>query len=237
VTEGARESARVASGMDPSCLAPTDLRVGILGGTFDPIHFGHLVIAEQVREALSLDRVLFIPAFDPPHKPEEGMTPAEARAEMAELAIAGNPRFAVSRIELAREGVSYTADTLGALVAEADAAGIARQFHFIMSTETLAQLQTWHDPSRLLSQCRLAVVPRPGWPLPDEAGLRSMLPAGAAPDIVDLVHTVPLANSASDVRRRAAAGNSIRYLVPPEVEAYIHEHGLYRPVSTGGAHT
>jgi nicotinate-nucleotide adenylyltransferase len=231
VTERSPAPARGASG-----LAPSDRRVGILGGTFDPIHFGHLVIAEEVREALSLDRVLFIPAFDPPHKPEDGMTPAVQRAEMAELAIAGNPWFTVSRIELEREGVSYTADTVGRLVAEAAEAGFARQFHFIMSTETLAQLRTWHEPSRLLSLCHLAVVPRPGWPLPDKAGLRSMLPDGAAAYRVDLVDTVPLANSASDVRRRAAAGLSIRYLVPPAVEAYIHEHGLYRPVSTGGAH-
>jgi nicotinate-nucleotide adenylyltransferase len=218
-------------------LSASDLRVGILGGTFDPIHFGHLVIAEETREALSLDRVLFIPAFDPPHKPEGGMTPAGQRAEMVELAIAGNRWFAASRMELDREGISYTADTVARLVAEAAAAGVARQFHFIMSTETLAALRTWHEPLRLMSLCRLAVVPRPGWPLPDQAGLRSTLPDGAPLDRVDLVETVPLANSASDVRRRAAAGLSIRYLVPPAVEAYIHERGLYRPVSTGGART
>jgi nicotinate-nucleotide adenylyltransferase len=226
---------RQGSSRGGSGLLASDLSVGILGGTFDPIHFGHLVIAEEVREALVLDRVLFIPAFDPPHKPEDGMTPAGLRAEMVELAIDGNSRFVASRMELERAGVSYTADTVALLVAEAAAAGVARQFHFIMSTETVAALRTWHEPLRLMSLCRLAVVPRPGWPLPDEVGLRSILPDGAPIDRVSLVQTVPLATSASDVRRRAAAGLSIRYLVPPAVEAYIHERGLYRPVSTGGA--
>ena len=231
--------AATGSCSDPAAhhgLSATDRRVGILGGTFDPIHFGHLVIAEQVGEALSLDRVLFIPAFDPPHKPEEGMTPAPQRAEMVELAIAGNPRFAISRMELERAGVSYTADTVARLVADAAAAGIERQFHFIMSSETLAALRTWHEPLRLMSLCRLAVVPRPGWPVPDEAELRAVLPEGASLDGIDPVETVPLANSASDVRGRAAAGHSIRYLVPPAVEEYIHAHRLYRPVSTGGVH-
>jgi len=235
MSEASERSADPGSALVRHGLANSDVRVGILGGTFDPIHFGHLVIAEEVGEALSLDRVLFIPAFDPPHKPDDGMTAATMRTEMVELAIAGNSRFAVSRVELEREGVSYTADTVERLVADARAEGVARRFHFIMSIETLAQLRTWHEPLRLLANCRLVVVPRPGWPLPAAAALRAMLPQGAPVDCVDLVETVPLANSASDVRRRAAAGLSIRYLVPPAVEAYIHERGLYRPVSTGGA--
>jgi nicotinate-nucleotide adenylyltransferase len=220
----------------PDWVAPGDRRVGILGGTFDPIHYGHLVIAEQVREALELDRVLFVPAAIPPHKPEAVLAAATDRAAMVELAIAGNPAFTISRIELERDGPSYTVDTVGELVDEAARRGVAREFFFILSSEALAGLCTWHEPLRLMSLCRLVVVPRPGAPLPDAAWLESHLPAepgagdraGTAVDRVVCVQTVPLAHSASDVRNRAESGRSIRYLVPPAVEAYIREHRLYR---------
>ncbi|MGZ6315297.1 MAG: nicotinate-nicotinamide nucleotide adenylyltransferase [Candidatus Limnocylindrales bacterium] len=118
----------------PHWVEPGDLRVGILGGTFDPVHFGHLASAEQVREALALDRVLFVPAGIPPHKPGVALTPATDRAAMVELAIAGNPAFAISRIELERDGPSYTADTLEALAGEAVRGGVARDFYFILSS-------------------------------------------------------------------------------------------------------
>jgi nicotinate-nucleotide adenylyltransferase len=230
----------------PDWVAPDDRRVGILGGTFDPIHYGHLVIAEQVREALELDRVLFVPAGTPPHKQDDEIAAATDRAAMVELAIAGNPAFTISRIELERDGPSYTVDTVGELVDEAARRGVAREFFFILSSEALAGLRTWHEPLRLMSLCRLVVVPRPGAPLPDAAWLESHLPAepgggdrtgagagaaagaGTAVDRVVCVQTVPLAHSASDVRNRAESGRSIRYLVPPAVEAYIREHRLYR---------
>ena len=121
-----------------------------------------------------------------------------------------------------------TVDTVGELVEEASRRGVARDFFFILSSEALAGLHAWHDPVRLMSLCRLVVVPRPGAPLPDTAWLESHLPAGAEADRVVCVQTVPLAHSASDVRNRAAAGRSIRYLVPPAVETYIREHRLYR---------
>jgi len=210
-------------------IEPADRRVGIVGGTFDPIHYGHLVIAEQVREALGLDRVLFVPAALPPHKLDEEVAAATDRAAMVELAIAGNPAFAMSEIELRRGGPSYTADTLGELVDEAARQGVARELYFILSAEALAGLGSWHDPARLLELARLAVVPRPGAPLPDAARLVSVLPGGAASvSRVVCVETVPLAHSASDVRVRAASGRSIRYLVPPAVESYIRDHRLYR---------
>jgi nicotinate-nucleotide adenylyltransferase len=200
--------------------------VGILGGTFDPIHYGHLVIAEQVREALALDRVLFIPAAVPPHRIGLAITPAEHRAALVGLAIAGNPRFAISRVELERDGPSYTADTLEILADEASREGVARELFFILSSEALAALETWHDPGRVLTLCRLAVVPRPGTPLPTEAELTTRF-GDRAGRILE-VATVPLAHSASAVRSRAAAGLSIRYLVPPAVEEYIRGHRLYR---------
>jgi nicotinate-nucleotide adenylyltransferase len=224
------------AGRDVPWIEPADRRVGILGGTFDPIHYGHLAIAEQVREALRLDRVLFVPAALPPHKLHEELAPAADRAAMVALAIAGNPAFAMSEIELRRGGPSYTADTIGELVEEAARQRVAREFYFILSVEALAGLATWYRPSRLLELARLAVVARPGSPLPDATRLAAMVPGGAAGvNRVDCVETTPLANSSSDVRSRAAAGRSIRYLVPPAVEAYIRDHRLYRstnPVRT-----
>jgi len=217
-------------------IAPEDRRVGILGGTFDPIHYGHLVVAQQVCEALRLDRVLFIPAALPPHKLDEEIAPAADRAAMVELAIAANPGFAMSAIELQRAGPSYTVDTLAELVEEAARQRVARELYLILSSEALAGLGRWHEPERLLRLARLAVVQRPGAPLPDMAQLGDMLPGGAASvDRVECVDTVPLANSSSDVRARAISGRSIRYLVPPAVEAYIRDHRLYRtetPVRT-----
>lgn len=206
-----------------------DRRVGILGGTFDPIHYGHLVIAEQVRQALQLDRVLFVPAPRPPHKLDEQLASAADRSAMVALAVAGNPAFALCEIELEREGPSYTSDTLAELADEAVRQGVARDLYFIISAEALAGLPEWHEPLRLIRAARLAVVGRPGWPLPDEPRLAATLPGGAASvSRVERVETVPIANSSSDVRTRAAAGLSIRYLVPPAVEAYIRDHRLYR---------
>lgn len=209
-------------------IGPGDIRVGILGGTFDPIHFGHLAIAEQVREALNLDRVLFVPAAQPPHRLASQVSPAADRAAMVALAIADNPAFSLCRIELERDGPSYTADTVAALAEEAARQGVARDIYFILSSEALAGFATWHDPDRVIASCRLAVVPRPGTPLPDRAWLESHMPGGApTADRVVCVETVPLANSASLVRRRVSEGLSVRYLVPPAIETYICDHRLY----------
>lgn len=230
----ARSAVALPAGRSAPWIDPGDRRVGILGGTFDPVHYGHLVIAEEVREALSLDRVLFVPAARPPHKIGLEITSAEGRAAMVELAIAGNPAFAMCRIELERDGPSYTIDTLRELADEAARQRVAREFWFILSAEALAGLRGWHEPDRLLELARLAVVPRPGAPLPDAPALAAVLPGGgAAAARVDCVGTLSLANSASDIRRRAAAGRSIRYLVPPAVEAYIREHRLYRANNSG----
>ena len=209
-------------------IEPAYRRVGILGGTFDPIHYAHLAIAEQVREALELDRVLFVPAGVPPHKPGAVVAATEDRAAMVELAIAGNPAFSMCRIELDRPGPSYSVESLELLAAEAARQKVERELFFILSDEALAALPEWRDPKRIPALCHLAVVPRLGGTAPDRAWLEANFPGSS--DRFVFVDTVPLANSSSEVRHRAAAGESIRYLVPPVVEAYIHDHRLYLSV-------
>jgi nicotinate-nucleotide adenylyltransferase len=206
-------------------VAPEDRRVGILGGTFDPIHYGHLVIAEQVREALQLDRVLFVPAARPPHKLDVAISPEVDRAAMVKLAIAGNSAFSACSVELERDGPSYTVDTLETLTDEAHRDGVARSFVFILSSEAASALPNWRSPARILELAQLAVVRRLGFNEPDPRVLSEI--AGGFPDRVLAVDTLPLAHSASDIRSRSASGRSIRYLVPPAVESYIRDHRLY----------
>lgn len=197
---------------------------GILGGTFDPIHDAHLAIAEQTRETLQLAGVLFIPAAVPPHKRDQQVTSAEHRAAMVALAIADNPAFQLSRVELDRPGPSYTVDTLERLRATLPG-GEDRLPAVIISVEALRDLEAWHEPDRLLQLCRLAVVPRHGYPPPDIAWLDRRFPGRR--DRFILLDGPDLGHSASDIRARVAAGRTIRYLVPVAVEAYIAEHGLY----------
>lgn len=206
-------------------------RLGILGGTFDPIHHGHLAIAEEAREALGLERVLFIPAAEPPHKAGRRIAPAADRFAMVELAIAGNPAFAVSRMELDREGPSYSVDTVEALAAEARAAGREPDLVFVMSGETLLELPTWRQPARLLDLCRIAVVPRGGHETPDAVWLGVHFP-GRVQRFAILPGPL-LAVSGSVVRARAAAGRSIRYLVPDAVARHIVDHALYTDAAPG----
>ena len=209
--------------------------IGILGGTFDPIHFGHLASAEEAREALGLERVLFIPASVPPHKPGQLLSSAEDRATMVELAIAGNPAFESSRIELLRPGPSYSVDTVAALIESggaSSAGGLARSpdseptYTFILSTEALLGLPDWHEPQRLLDLCRMAVVPRGDLSGPDWAWLDESFPGRA--DRFSFLDGPRLQISGSAIRERVTAGRSIRYLVPDAVRAYIDDHGLYQ---------
>lgn len=205
----------------PSPTVPGSL--GILGGTFDPIHHGHLLIAEEARETLGLERVLLVPAASPPHKPGRPVTPAGHRFAMLELAVADNPAFDIGRQELERGGISYTLDTLLALRAERGAG--ASDPWLIMSEEALAGFPTWHEPDRILELCRLAVVPRGG-----HARLGDGWAGEHLPGREDRVRFLPgplLPISGSVVRRRAAAGRSVRYLVPEPVARYIADHRLY----------
>ena len=213
-------------------IPPVAGRWGILGGTFDPIHHGHLAIAEAAREELGLERVLFVPARQPPHRPSAPGASAEDRAAMVSLAIADAPAFQLSRLELDREGPSYTVDTLTALAAEGErrpgqgSPGGGPDLWFIMSAEAFAEFPTWHEAERVLAQCRLVVLPREGHPAPDLPALTAVLPALAGR--VTLLDGPRIRLSASEVRGRAAAGMSVRYLVPDAVAAYIADHRLYR---------
>lgn len=199
--------------------------IAILGGTFDPIHVAHLAVAEEVREALGLERILFVPAGLPPHKPDRPISPAHHRVAMVQAAIADNPAFSVSRVEVDRAGPSYAVDTLEALAAEARANSRQPDFTFILSVEAFRELPTWREPHRLLTLCRMAVVPRGGARAPGRAWLEEHIPGQE--DRVTFLDGPVIRLSASQIRERVAAGRSIRYLVPPPVAAYIAEHHLY----------
>lgn len=199
--------------------------IGIMGGTFDPIHVGHLAAAEEARDVLGLERILFVPAGLPPHKPGQPVSAAVHRLAMVEVAIAGNPAFEVSRVDVDRVGPSFTVDTVELLAAAERAAGRAPNLTFILSVETLRELPTWHEPDRLLALCRLAVVPREGYPAPGRAWLSEHFP-GREERVVSLGGP-RLGVSSSAIRERVALGRSIRYLVPNEVATYIDDHHLY----------
>jgi nicotinate-nucleotide adenylyltransferase len=196
--------------------------LGVLGGTFDPIHHGHLVAAEEARHQLALDQVLFVPAGSPPHKPDQPITPADHRVRMIELAIAGRPQTSLSRVDVDRPGPCYTVETLELLRREW---GPEVTLFFIEGADSLTELTSWYQPWRLLELCELAVVGRPGVDV-DLAELYRRLPMLEAR--LHWVQMPRLEISSSDLRRRVQAGRPIAYLVPPAVEDYICEHRLYR---------
>jgi len=195
---------------------------GVLGGTFDPIHVAHLAIAQAALETFALRRVLFVPAAQPPHKPGRPISPAEHRFAMVEVAIAGNPGFEVSRMELDRAGPSYTVDTLAAL----HAADPETRLALILSAESFAGLPTWNEAERILTLADVIVAPRFGYDEVDGSFLARQFPSSRAQAVFLDGPRVWL--SASEIRQRAAAGRSVRYLVPDAVAAYIGDHGLYQ---------
>lgn len=192
-----------------------------MGGTFDPIHYVHLLIAEDVRERFELPHVLFMPSGNPPHKRDYEVTPAEDRYVMALLATAGNPHFSVSRLEIERPGPSYTIDTIRQLKAEL---GDGAQILFVTGADAVLEILTWHQPDAILEEARLVAVPRPGFDLEQ---LDETLGAARASKVT--VIDAPLADiSSTMIRRRVGAGESIRYLTPRAVIDYIEKRRLYR---------
>lgn len=193
--------------------------LGVLGGTFDPIHYGHLVAAEEARHTFGLDIILFIPCGQPYHKPTPPTASAEDRYEMTRLAAASNPFFEVSRLEIDRGGPSYTVDTVAAL----QQARPNCSLHLILGTDAVEELSTWKRPEELLRQCRVIIVSRPGasW----EQAEAALPPAHA--EHVHRLEIPGLDISSTDLRQRAAQGRPLRYLVPDAVEQYIRQHGLY----------
>lgn len=188
-------------------------RLGVFGGTFDPPHYGHLAAAQEVAWRLDLDRVLFLPARQNPLKRAEPSSTVDDRCEMVRLAIADNPLFELSRLDLDRPPPSYTADLLRALHA------LDRELYFIVGADILPELPRWREPEEILRLARLCVVTRPGAPAPDvEAGARSRVEVVSAPGV---------AIASRELRQRVRDGQPIHYLTPPAIERYIVEHGLY----------
>jgi nicotinate-nucleotide adenylyltransferase len=212
-------------------------RIGILGGSFDPIHLGHLRCAEEVREAFGLDAVAFVPANRPPHKPDRRLADGSQRLAMVKLAVAGNPAFYASSLEIDRGGISYSIDTLEALAAiERDA-----ELFFIVGVDAFGEMQTWKDVARLFTLASVVVTNRP--PHTAQTSIEHLPVAAREAFCYDpptlsyrhrsgtRLHFHPITAldiSATALRERVRREQSIRYLVPPDVEQYIREHGLYR---------
>jgi nicotinate-nucleotide adenylyltransferase len=209
------------------------VRLGVFGGTFNPIHLAHLRLAEEAREALELDRVLFVPAGDPPLKAEQ-LAPARDRMAMVRLATAPHPAFEASELEIGRAGKSYTADTLEEIARERPDASL----WFLLGADALADFERWHAPERIFAAASLGVAPRPDqapgeltFVLPPR--LRPLFRPGprglehASGHEIRWIPLAPLAIAASDLRRRLARGASIRYLVPDPVLEYLAKHHLY----------
>ena len=199
------------------------MRKGILGGTFDPVHTGHLILAQEVLWRLRLDEVWFIPTGLPWMKRDEAITDREHRRAMVELAISDNPAFQLSTIELDRPGETYTVDTLDALRAGPMAGD---ELLFIMGADTLHTMARWKEPKRILEQVRLVVAMRPGHGTVDLGALTAIDPAAA--ERVMVVQMPLIEISGTELRRRISLGEPVRYLVPDAVGAYIAKHDLYR---------
>ncbi|HEY7331316.1 MAG TPA: nicotinate-nucleotide adenylyltransferase [Gemmataceae bacterium] len=201
------------------------MRVGIFGGTFDPVHIGHLILAEQGREQGRLDEVWFVPSAHPPHKDDPDLTRFDQRVEMLTLAIAGNPAFRIDELEKERPGPSYTADTL----AELRRRHPAHEFFLLIGSDTLVDFPHWYQPLRVLEQAGLLVMTRPGNVVPTTEQLREQLHLPEkTPLRMEVVHTPQIDISSRDLRHRVAAGRSLRYFLPRAVECYIHEKRLYQ---------
>ena len=191
-------------------------RIGILGGTFDPIHLGHLVMAEQVREKLRLDKVIFIPCANPPHKTKRKLSPSRYRYQMTRLGVEGNSSFLVSDVELKRRGLSYTIDTLKQLKVLYP----EREMYFLTGSDVLDEIRTWKEPEQIYKQAKVVIAIRPGFDRFD--------PENRFAKMSIIVPITGIDVSSSQIRAKVRKGESIRYLVPPKVKEYINKKKLYR---------
>lgn len=207
---------------DAEAAAVERRRLGVVGGTFDPPHLGHLWLAALAADELSLDRVLFMPAGRPPHKRGLRISSTSDRLVMTRLAIAGNPNFELCPIEIERPGPSFTIDS----VRELRRLHPDAHFYLVMAADSLEHVHTWRDPQRLLALVEWAVGPRPGFAMLDREALRQRF--GARASRIHLLTGPALEVSASEIRRRVAEGRTIRYLVPRAVEDHISDRHLYR---------
>lgn len=200
-------------------------KIGILGGSFDPIHVGHLIVAESIADRMGLDSVLFVPCHTPPHKNAACLSAGEHRLRMIELAVEGNPRFRACDVELVRGGVSYSVDTVALLKSRH---GQETEFYFIVGADSLTELATWRECKRLLSLCTVVTAARPGWDLGSWRPREGLYTPGDISVLKGHVMETPLIGvSSTEIRRRRQAEESIRYLVPAAVEKYIVENNLY----------
>jgi nicotinate-nucleotide adenylyltransferase len=199
------------------------MRIGILGGTFDPVHLGHLAVAEEARRLLVLDEIIFLPAGQPYFKDISAISPAEDRLKMLEMAVAGQPFYKISRLELDRSGPSYAVDSVEQIRKLYQPGG---EIFFIMGWDSLMNLPLWHEAERLISLCRIAAAPRPGYSSPDVGSLEGKLPGISRQTVVMSRPMMDI--SATDIRCRARQGLPLEGLVPSAVAAYIRERGLYR---------
>ena len=205
---------------------PMPTRIGLYGGSFDPIHNGHLIVARAIAERVGLERVIFLPSATPPHKPEEELLDPARRAEMVKLAIQDEPSFEFSDFDLTRSGPSYTIDTVAHF---RQLLGREAGLHWIIGADSLPEIATWYRVSALVDACHVITAARRGWGQIDWDEFRKTLSesqiAGLAAGMVD---TPVIEIASTDIRRRIREGRSIRYLVPETVRSYIAEHGLYR---------
>lgn len=201
-------------------------RVALFGGSFDPIHNGHLIVARSIGEQLQLDRVVFLPSASPPHKTPGALAPAEHRAAMVRLAIAGEPLLECDDYDLNRPGPSYTVETVAHFRQEL---GPDVALHWIIGADTVAELVNWYRVRALVDSCRIVIARRPGWDQIDFEALRIRLGEEQIAALrAGVVDTPRIDISATDIRRRVRGGRSIRYLVPEAVAAYVADQKLYR---------
>jgi nicotinate-nucleotide adenylyltransferase len=200
-------------------------RVGLFGGTFNPVHIGHLIVARSVFEHLKLDRMVLIPSANPPHKGPEGVADAEDRLAMLRLAVADEPGFAVSNCEIERPGPSYTIDTI---IAFRQDLGDEAELHWLIGADSLSELASWHRVEDLVALCRIVTAARPGWESPDLSALVERVGEREVGLLREGILPTPRIDiSASEIRRRVRGGRSVRWLVPETVARYIDRRGLY----------